>query len=450
MNSSKSNHSARTWFLFLLPSLIGTLFFLTPFSVDGQITVGMAYVGDLLIDNWKPQLSQFAGFLIAVSTLFTIGFTLSSQLRDRLPSLANHLTVHPVWFSLRAFGFVAAMAYLFQIGPEWLIGVNTSGTTLGNLIPITMTYFGIATVFLPLLVDFGLMELVGVLMSKLFIRLFNLPGRSAIDAIASWMGSGPVGVFITTQQYERGFYTAREAAVICTNFSIVSVSFSLLVINVIGLGHLFVPYYLTVIGIGLITALITPRLPPLKRIKDKYLVDHGSASERELDTSDGLLKVAIAEALNRASEAPTINELLARIGRNITELWLSIVPVVMGIGTLALILAEYTPLFTILGYPLAPVLNLLGLPEAAQAAPLILVGFTDMFLPALIGASIESELTRFVVATVSVCQLIYMSEVGAIVVKSKIPLGFLDMASIFLIRTAIALPLAVIVGNLIL
>lgn len=450
MSLSSAKHSTKTWVLFLLPSLVGALFFLTPFPVDGQITVGMAYVGDLLIDNWKPQLSQFAGFLIAVSTAFTIGFTFSKRLTTKLPSLANHLTMHPIWFPLRLFGFVAAMAYLFQFGPEWLIGGNTSGTTLGNLIPITMTYFGIATLFLPLLVDFGLMELVGVLMSKLFVRLFNLPGRSAIDAIASWMGSGPVGVFITTQQYERGFYTAREAAVICTNFSIVSVSFSLLVINVIGLGHLFVPYYLTVIGIGLFTALITPRLPPLKRIKDIYLNDHGSASERELDTSEGLLKVAVAEALKRASKAPSVNELLARIGRNITELWLSIVPVVMGIGTLALILAEYTPLFTILGYPLAPVLNLLGLPEAAQAAPLILVGFTDMFLPALIGASIESELTRFVVATVSVCQLIYMSEVGAIVVKSKIPLGFLDMASIFLIRTAIALPLAVLVGNIIL
>ena len=72
-----------------------------------------------------------------------------------------------------------------------------------------------------------------------------------------------------------------------------------------------------------------------------------------------------------------------------------------------------------------------------------------MFLPALIGASIESELTRFVVATVSVCQLVYMSEVGAIVVKSKIPLGFLNMAMIFLLRTAIALPLAVLAGNFI-
>ena len=63
------------------------------------------------------------------------------------------------------------------------------------------------------------------------------------------------------------------------------------------------------------------------------------------------------------------------------------------------------------------------------------------------GGSIESELTRFVVATVSVCQLIYMSEVGALIIKSKIPLGFFHIGGIFLIRTAISLPLAALIGH---
>ena len=54
----------------------------------------------------------------------------------------------------------------------------------------------------------------------------------------------------------------------------------------------------------------------------------------------------------------------------------------MGLGTAALILAEYTPLFNWLGLPLIAVLNLFGLAESDAAAPLMFVGFTDMFLPA--------------------------------------------------------------------
>ncbi|MDC0221852.1 YjiH family protein [Gammaproteobacteria bacterium] len=450
MSASSSKPGLKNWILFLIPSGIGVLFFLTPIVIDGQITIGMAYVGDLFINNFQLQLSQLAGIFIVSSVLFSFLFAINKRAKKKLHWLSDHLTLHPFWFTMRMFGAIAAVAYLFQVGPEFLTGVATSGTTLGNLIPITMTYLGIGAVFLPLLVDFGLMELVGVMLSRIFDRVFGLPGRSAIDAMASWMGSGPVGVFITSQQYERGFYTAREAAVICTNFSVVSVSFSLVVIEYIGLGHLFVPYYLSVIGIGFIAALITPRLPPLNRIADNFIDGNPAKGSRTYEPGVRLLPVALNQALDRAANAPSSRELVQRVGRNVSEIWLSLIPVVMGLGTTALILAEYTPVFTWLGAPIAPILNLFQLEEAQAAAPLILVGFTDMYLPALVGVNINSELTRFVVATVSVTQLIYMSEVGALIIKSKIPLGFINVAQIFILRTLISLPIAVIIGHLLL
>lgn len=450
MSASSSKPGLKNWIRFLIPSGIGVLFFLTPIVIDGQITIGMAYVGDLFINNFQLQLSQLAGIFIVSSVFFSFLFAINKRAKKKLHWLSDHLTLHPFWFTMRMFGAIAAVAYLFQVGPEFLTGVATSGTTLGNLIPITMTYLGIGAVFLPLLVDFGLMELVGVMLSRIFDRVFGLPGRSAIDAMASWMGSGPVGVFITSQQYERGFYTAREAAVICTNFSVVSVSFSLVVIEYIGLGHLFVPYYLSVIGIGFIAALITPRLPPLNRIADNFIDGNPAKGSRTYEPGVRLLPVALNQALDRAANAPSSRELVQRVGRNVSEIWLSLIPVVMGLGTTALILAEYTPVFTWLGAPIAPILNLFQLEEAQAAAPLILVGFTDMYLPALVGVNINSELTRFVVATVSVTQLIYMSEVGALIIKSKIPLGFINVAQIFILRTLISLPIAVIIGHLLL
>ncbi len=443
-----SNKTTRNWLRFLIPSTAGVLFFLTPLSVDGEITVGMAYIGDIFIDDWNVELQNLAGFFICASVVLTLLFSISNFLRNKLGWLVPQLTLHPFWFSMRVFGAVAAIAYLYGIGPEWLRGDATAGTTLGTLIPITMTYLGLGAVFLPLLVDFGLMEFVGVLMSRIFYRVFGLPGRSAIDAMASWMGSGPIGVFITSQQYERGFYTAREAAVICTNFSIVSVSFSLVVINTIGLGHLFLEYYLTVIGIGFVAALITPRLPPLSRVPDTFV--DGSMDTRRRGPRRGvwLFPIAIEKALERAAYAPSPKQLLKRIVSNVADIWLSLIPVVMGLGTLATILATHTPVFDYLGAPIAPLLQAMGLSEAARAAPLLLVGFTDMFIPAIVaGNTISTELTRFVIATVSVTQLIYMSEVGALIIRSEIPLGFLHVTAVFILRTLISLPIAVGVGH---
>jgi nucleoside recognition membrane protein YjiH len=63
-----------------------------------------------------------------------------------------------------------------------------------------------------------------------------------------------------------------------------------------------------------------------------------------------------------------------------------------------------------------------------------------MFLPSVLGSGIESEMTRFIIACLSVTQLIYMSEVGGLLLGSKIPVTFLDLVLIFLVRTLITLP----------
>ncbi len=130
------------------------------------------------------------------------------------------------------------------------------------------------------------------------------------------------------------------------------------------------------------------------------------------------------------------------------DIWLALIPLVMALGTIALVIAEYTPIFKIISYPLIPVLTLLGLPEAAEAAPTFLVGFADMFLPAVLGSGIESELTRFVLAGVSLAQIIYMSEIGLLILRSNIPVKIWELALIFVLRTIITLPILVIFGHL--
>src|SRR4051794_34539215 len=108
---------------------------------------------------------------------------------------------------------------------------------------------------------------------------------------------------------------------------------------------------------------------------------------------------------------------------NAADIWFGMLPLVMGIGTIALIVANFTPVFQWISYPLIPVLQWMQIPEAHAAAPTLLIGFADMFLPAILGSNIESELTRFVVGAVSLTQLIYMSEIGVMLIRSSIPVN---------------------------
>ena len=133
---------------------------------------------------------------------------------------------------------------------------------------------------------------------------------------------------------------------------------------------------------------------------------------------------------------------------NVADIFFSLLPLVFAIGISALILAEFTPLFMWLSYPMIPLLQLLQIPEAHAAAPATLIGFADMFIPAVLAAGIESDLTRFVIAALSVSQLIYMSEVGALILKSKIPLNLWELILIFILRTLITLPVITIMAHL--
>jgi len=432
---------------FLIPSLLGVGLFLVPFSVNDSINIGMGLMADGLKAALGDALPAIAVFVLCLSVVLTAVVKLAKPAWGKQGIGKELFDVAPLWFGMRGLGALFALMTYFQVGPAFIIASYTGGVMLNDLAPVLLTFFFFAAILLPLLVDFGFMEFIGSLVRKPFRMIFGLPGRSAIDATASWMGSGTVGVLITTQQYEQGYYNQREAAAIATNFSIVSIAFALLVTSFIGINHLFVPFYLTVVVSGLIAAIIVPRLPPLSRKANTYHEPVGCQIAEESTGDMGLFRYSLSIAVARAETAPGPRALVRVALFNVADIFLGLLPLVIAIGTVALVLAEFTPLFTWLSYPMVPVLEWLQIPEAAAAAPATLVGFADMFLPAVLAKDIDSELTRFVIACLSLTQLIYMSEIGALLLKSKIPLKLWELVVIFLLRTAITLPIIALIAH---
>src|SRR5699024_2436585 len=154
-------------------------------------------------------------------------------------------------------------------------------------------------------------------------------------------------------------------------------------------------------------------------------------------------------AIEKAEESGNINSFMKNGVKTVLDMWLGVMPVIMAFGTIALIIAENTSVFQWLGLPFIPLLKLLQIPYAAEASQTMIVGFADMFLPSVIGASIANEMTRFVVAAVSVTQLVYLSEVGAVILGSDIPVSLKDLFIIFIQRTIVTLPIISIAAHII-
>ncbi|MFC0272389.1 YjiH family protein [Metabacillus herbersteinensis] len=420
-----------------------------PISFNDEITIPIAILSGMV---QKLLLISLPSIMTAIISITLLGTLVAKFARPafimRNPFLKTLFDVSPVWVIARFLGMIFAVMTLFQIGPEMVHSEFTGGLLLNDLLPILFSVFLFAGLFLPLLLNFGLLELFGALLTKIMRPIFKLPGRSSIDCLASWLGDGTIGILLTSKQYEEGYYTKREAAVIGTTFSVVSITFSLVVISQVNLGHMFVPFYLTVTLSGLVAAIICPRIPPLSRKPDTYYIDNGKDKRELIPEGYTPFTWGFKQAIEKAKTNTGVAEFFKDGGKNILDMWMGVAPIVMAIGTLALIVAEFTPVFKYLGMPFIPLLELMQVPEADKASQTLIVGFADMFLPSIIGSGIESEMTRFIVASVSVTQLIYLSEVGGLLLGSKIPVSFLDLVLIFLQRTLITLPVIVGIAHL--
>ena len=438
----------KTFYKFLIPSLIGMFLFITPIRSGGNLTIPIAVIANGLLNLMASYSTLVLYVLISLSGLITLAHKIFKipfiQANEKLNNLFD---VKGIWFVVRMLGLVFANMLYWGIGPEMILSEDTGGLVIHGLMPILVCVFLLAGLLLSLLLNFGLLDFFGALLIKLMRPVFNLPGRSALDCIASWLGDGSVGVLLTAKQYEEGFYSKREATVIATTFSAVSITFCLVVISEVNLEHMFIPFYLTVGIAGIVAAIIVPKLPPLSRIPDSYCVE--KPYPEDIPEGSTPFQYGIKLALDKAAKAPTLGEFFREGFGTVLEMWFGTLPVILSLGTLALIVAEHTPIFKILGMVFLPLYQLLHIPEAAAASQTVIVGFADMFLPSVIASSFTCDMTKFVVAATSVTQLIYMSEIGSIIMGSKIPVSLKNLFIIFLERTVVTLPVIALAAHII-
>ena len=451
MNTEQPKYSLKHIFTFIIPSFIGLLLFMTPVSYQDALTIPIA----ILAKSLQGALSNSLTLVVTVIVVITaIASTLTKLLKPNFiiqnRFLNSLLNVSTMWFVVRLLGAGFILMTYLGFGPEAITSGGTGALVLNDLLPVLFCVFLFAGLLLPLLLNFGLLELLGALLTKIMRPVFNLPGRSAIDCLTSWLGDGSVGILLTAKQYEEKFYTQREAAIIGTTFSAVSITFSLVVISQVKLEHMFMPFYLTVCLAGIAAAIIVPKLPPLSRKKDTFIDDSvRNADDEIIPKGHSTLSWGLDKAVERAKSSGGIKSFLNEGIKNALDMIFGVLPVVMAIGTLALIIAEYTPIFTYLGMPFIPLLELLQIPEATEASKTIVVGFADMFIPSILAASIESDMTRFVIAALSVTQLIYMSEVGALLMGSRIPVKLWELFVVFILRTLVTLPVIALMAHII-
>ncbi|MEJ8767270.1 YjiH family protein [Oceanobacillus sp. HCA-5259] len=433
---------------FIIPSLFGVIIFLMPVrDADNNFNIPLGVITEFFIDLFSSFLPFVITLVIILSTVLSvIAYFFKPKFITSSRMLSSMFNTSFFWLVIRVIGMAAVIMTHYQVGLRVVYSDSTGGTMMGLLTTLIM-WFLVASFLMPYLINFGIMEFTGTLLRGVIRPLFTLPGRSAIDLLASWIGNVNVGVVLTREQYNTGFYTGREAVAIATNFSTVSLPFCLVIARMLEVDHIFPIFYLTIVIAGIICAMIIPRIPPVSRIPDTFHVENHYTEVVPKNKSK--FAWALEQAVKRAEKSGSLKTQLKQGYEVFVDISFVLIPQVMAIGTIALIIAEYTSFFTIISQPMVYVLEFLRIPEAQAAAPATITGFIDMFIPAVLASGIETEITRFFIGALSLVQIIYLTEMATLIIISKMPANFWDLLIIFIQRTIISMPIIAIIAHII-
>ncbi|MGF1683738.1 YjiH family protein [Photobacterium minamisatsumaniensis] len=423
--SESTPSDAHLWLRLLGLSSIGIFIFFIPITFNDKQSIPLDHIVTYLKTSLGSGAAWYAVAMIVAGAIYPI---VTGKWRNN--------TTEKVFLLLKWLGVIASIFAVTKSGPAILQEPDMLPFLFNKLVISVGLIVPVGSVFLAFLVSYGLLETIGILLQKLMQPVWKTPGRSAIDAVASFVGSYSIGLLITNRVYVAGHYSAREAAIIATGFSTVSATFMIIVAKTLDLMPVWNQYFWLTLLITFIVTAITVRLPPLSRMNNE-------AQHREPTAIKGSrLKVAIENGLSVAEKAPPI-------GRNILDnfkdglvMTISILPSIMSVGVIGLLAAKYTPIFDWLGYLFYPVTMLWGLEEGMQLARASAAGLAEMFLPALLMKDADI-VARFSAGVVCVSSILFFSASIPCILATKIPLSVLQLVLIWFVRTFLSLMLAI-------
>ncbi len=432
---------------FLISFLLGAAFFLLPVYFRGKWTVPF----DVFITMLRKSFPRGAEFYTLSVVL--LGGVLSGLVRGRPQLVEKHRWLKDFQTSnsillLRLVGMVLAMLFMVQLLPRAFYQAGIYCLIWQVLAVSVALIIPLGAIFVQLFVLYGGMEFLGTLAQPVMRPLFRLPGRAALDALTSWVGSYSVGLYLTRTVMYNGGYNRREAATLATCFSTVSIGFVGVVcatLNLLPQFPLVLLFYLLAV---VFLAAVLVRIPPLSRIPATYLSDSPESPKPEAEAIP-LLRRAWQVALEKTHDSPPFALALSRGVGDGVRLASSIIGTIVSVGTAALMLAKFTPLFNYLGQPLVPVLHFLGIPRAEVVAPAVVVEVTEMYIPALLTVNTPPA-ARFFVAVLSTSQLIFFSSLGPMILDMfrDVPVRFSHLLALFVLRTVLLLPFLALVVQL--
>ena len=435
-NTSDSGvKSYRPIFKFIVWSFLGSFIFFVPVTINNTTTILLDHILTF-IQNTVPWFGPlFALIIIVIGGL--LPFYDKSWNRDGITTVLS---------ILKLLGIGAGFMVYFRIGPGWLMEEDVLPFLWTKVAVPVAIIVPLGSIFLTFIICYGLLEFIGVLMRPVMRPVWKLPGRSAVDAVTSFVGSFAIAMFLTNHIYKEGKYTEKEAAIILTGFSSVSASFMVIVARTLGLMENWNTFFWTTLLVTYLVSAITPRLYPLRSISNGYY--HGSGNP-EPALKGNLLLNAVRSGLAAAEKSGSLHR---NIWANLKDgmfMTFRLISTIISVGLISLVLVETTPVFDYIGYIFYPFTYLTRLPDPGLVAKAAAVTMAEMFIPSVLVAGTPgvAMMSKFVVGVVSIALILFFSGSIPCLLATDVRLSVKNLIVIMLERAILSLLIAATIAH---
>lgn len=450
--SSESRNKLKNLCLFVLPSFLGVWMFLVPFPIKGLTNTFIGHAKFFLLVFFADQLEYIVLAVCASASLLSLFARIFHPrwLTDGSRSVREALLCNDIFLLARAACLPVTLMVLFgsteTFGSLYVFAHIVVREVAAKLIMLA----AVMSLTAPLLLDFGLVQFTAAFASPVMRPLFKVPGRSAVDCVASWLGSSSMAVVITAKMHSRGHYSHKEAAIMVSSFSLAGIYNIYAFAEILDMTHTFTSIVATTYISMFFLAIVLPRIWPLRSIPDEYEGGKRYAEHRMGRHGHSVLFRAIFQAKRTASHM-TFKTYVHESLMIALPMLFGTVPLMITFGTLIVVIAEMTPFADIFSLPFYTMLNAFGAAEARGIANAAVFAYIDQYIAAVYAQTLLTESARFTAICMAAVGLINLTEIGLHVVDSTVPLKMWQMTVIYFMRASLSLiiilPAAAIIFN---
>ncbi len=404
---------------FIIYNCIGIFIFFIPIKLNGKITIPIDHIIIYMYNHYLNYIFIYTLALVALGVFYP--FITKSWNKNKFTKIISFFNFLSIFIGII---FVTNSDNFYFIPKDMLsIIFNKIAVPISIAIPI-------GSIFLTFLIDYGLLEFIGILMQPIMKPLFKVPGKSAINALASFLSNCSIGVLITNTIFKDGKYSVQEASIIVTGFSTVSISSMVIIGKTLNIMSMWNTYFVITLIVTCSVTSITARIPPLSRKSHSYI---SSNFIIEAKIHKNFIQNAWTEAIKSIHISTSVYENLYKNFKNGLVVTMTVLPSIVSIGTAGLMLSKYTCFIDLLAYLFYPVLKILQIPEPMLTAKSASIGIIDLFLPSFLVTD-SAFLTRFIIGVVSVSSVLSFCLCIPCILSTKIPLSVWELFLIWIER----------------